>query len=180
MTRAYKDEEVYAYKYLKERHLLNPESMMQLDQLTAFLRQNYDIVPCERSTTFYDELAEKLIDLWPKGNKEGKFPWRDSKKNISMRLHCLWQDRKLPDYTIEQCTTVARNYLAQFADNNKYMKTLKYFISKRTEGHCSNTGRITYNYQSTFADMLESMPISAEDAVDMTDLQDYIYGGELL
>lgn len=98
---------------------------------------------CKKS--FFEELAAALRELWPPGEKDGKYPWRDSVSNLTRRLEYLWSIRfptvKDGTYTIEQCLQVARKYLAQFEDNAKYMQTLKYFIMKQNA--------------SKFADMLE-------------------------
>lgn len=105
--------------------------------------------------SFFDELAEKLRELWPPGDKDGKYAWRDSVPNLSKRLKALWDDRlKGKEYTIDECLVAARKYLAQFEDNVKYMQTLKYFIMKQKSIVESN-GRIKYINESKFADILE-------------------------
>ena len=104
---------------------------------------------------FFIELAEGMRELWPPGEKDGKWPWRDSVGNLSRRLMHLWDVRKLGDHTIDECLTVSRRYLAQFEDNAKYMQTLKYFILKQDEIKCQN-GRRKLIDKSVFADMLEN------------------------
>lgn len=51
----------------------------------------------ERSTgskkSFFEELAERLREMWPPGEKDGKYPWRDSVGNLARRLELLWADR---------------------------------------------------------------------------------------
>ena len=111
---------------------------------------------------FYNELASQLRLLWPTGEKDGKYPWRDSVENIAKRLETLWNTRDLGDYSVEFCTTVARRYLARFQENTKYMKILKYFILKQSKVVDGN-GRVRYVNESVFADMLEGK--AAEDAV---------------
>jgi len=103
---------------------------------------------------FFEELATKLRELWPPGEKDGKWPWRDSVSNLSRRLKTLWKDRQLKDISIDDCLMAARRYLAQFEENARYMKTLKYFILKQDKLIAEN-GRITYTNNSLFADMLE-------------------------
>lgn len=104
---------------------------------------------------FYSKLAGGLRELWPPGEKDGKYPWRDSVKNLKTRLEFLWRDRKFKDkYSIEQCLSVARKYLSQYEDNAKYMQTLKYFIFKQ-EPMTNSKGKTKITYKSTFADMLE-------------------------
>lgn len=110
----------------------------------------------EEKEAFFKELAEKLRQLWPSGEKDGKYPWRDSVVNITERLKLVWSIRNLKDYTIDECLTAARRYLNQYENNAKYMKTLKYFILRQNERVVHKDGRIHYINQSTFADMLEN------------------------
>ena len=106
------------------------------------LSGEYTIVKME-NRDFYYELASRLREMWPPGEKDGKYPWRDSVDNLRRRLQELWKIR-FPNrtLTIEQCLAVARKYLSQFQGSTKYMQILKYFIKK--EG------------TSKFADMLDS------------------------
>ena len=104
---------------------------------------------------YFDSIAKGLRDLWPAGEKDGKYPWRDSVGNLSKRLKFLWENRDMKEYSIDACLTVGRKYLAQFETNAKYMKLLKYFIFKQNK-LVGKDGKITYTYQSTFADMLEN------------------------
>ena len=121
-------------------------------------------------TTFFSTLAEKLRDLWPQGEKDGKYPWRDSTKNLRVRLEFLWKERKFKDkYTLEQCLTAARRYLSQFETNTKYMQVLKYFIFKQGK-IVGQDGKITYTYKSNLADLLEDNVNST--LTEMTDLFD--------
>lgn len=116
----------------------------------------FSLVPVPSSQKdFFTELAERMRELWPPGEKDGKWPWRDSVGNLSRRLQALWKDRGFGDKTIDECLIVARKYLAQFEDNARYMQTLKYFILKQDK-IVDKTGRIKYINKSVFADMLES------------------------
>ena len=144
---------MFCLRYLRENGIDTPE------MFSAYLSSvdNYDTeyALIEVKKDFFTELADALRSLWPPGEKDGKYPWRDSSSNISARLQTLWAQRNLKDYTKEQCLRVARKYLAQFEDNAKYMKTLKYWIF-RQEKIVEKDGKVRYIYNSTFADMLES------------------------
>lgn len=180
MSRLFTNEEVFAYTYLAKRNLLIPENLRQLSVLAAQFKGSYEIVPKDKGDSFYTELAEKMRELWPQGEKDGKWPWRDTTKNLAMRLHSLWQRRHLGDYTIEQCLTVARRYLAQFENDTKYMKILKYFILKQTS-IVEPDGKLKYTDSSTFADMLESEPLNGEDTIDLTEMQEAnLFEGEIV
>ena len=106
------------------------------------------------SQEFFQELANKLRGLWPSGEKDGKYPWRDSVDNLTTRLKNLWMLRELKDYTLDECLAAARRYLEQFRDNAKYMQTLKYFILKQ-HSIVQKDGSIKYINESKFADLLE-------------------------
>ena len=117
-------------------------------------------------SSFFDRLAEKLRELWPPGDKDGKYPWRDSVGNLSRRLKLLWKER-FPDFkenenSLEQCLTVARRYLAKYENDTKYMQTLKYFILKQ-EQIAKGNGHFVIINRSRFADMLEGK--EDEDAI---------------
>lgn len=158
----YPDEILYCAKFLRDREYihdgkLDPELEQQLDDFAG----EYTLVKVEKG--FFVQLAEGLRKLWPTGEKDGKYPWRDSVSNLSRRLELMWVEFKLTNYTLEECLTAARKYLNQFQDNAKYMKTLKYFILKQDKVIDKN-GRIRYSHTSTFAQMLESVKQeSAED-----------------
>ena len=141
---------------------------------------DFTLAPVPQSSKdFFTELAEKLRELWPAGEKDGKWPWRDSVSNLSRRLQALWKDRNFGEKTIDECLTVARRYLAQFEDNAKYMQTLKYFILKQDSLVDKTTGRIRYINKSVFGDMLESNSVMNEWG-DVFDASNTIEQGELI
>lgn len=148
----YSDEAIYCVKYLAERGYLNQEKLTEIAMLLDDFDVDFKMVRIEKD--FFTRLAEALRPLWPAGEKDGKYPWRDSVANLSRRLYTLWNVRNLKEYTIEQCLTVARRYLAQYETNAKYMRTLKYFILKQGE-IIDKAGLIRRTNESIFADMLE-------------------------
>ena len=132
----------------------------------AELDDKFELVKIPKKIDFFDELAAKLRELWPAGEKDGKYPWRDSVPNLSKRLRMLWKER-FPDFkenenSLEQCLTVARRYLSKFENDTKYMQTLKYFILKQEEIRKGDGHAIIIN-KSRFADMLEGK--ADEDAI---------------
>ena len=146
----------FCVKYLLENGVNSLVFHKIVKELNAF-DQKYELVPINKEVKkpFFDELAEKLRELWPPGDKDGKYAWRDSVPNLSKRLKSLWDDRlKGKEFTIDECLVAARKYLAQFEDNVKYMQTLKYFIMKQ-KSIVEKDGRIKYITESKFADILE-------------------------
>lgn len=108
------------------------------------------------SSMNFSILAEALRKLWPSGEKDSKYPWRDTVPNLEKRLRLIWDYNDLGDkYTVDDCLQAARRYLAQFQDNTKYMQTLKYFIFKQNK-LVGRDGKITYTYKSALVDLLNS------------------------
>ena len=150
--KGYNPEELFCIKYLKERNLLSDDDIKGMLDLLKEVDVNYKFVKVQPD--FYHDLATELRKLWPAGEKDGKYPWRDSVNNLAARLEALWQIRQLGEYPIPVCLTVARRYLSNFENNAKYMKVLKYFILKQNKVVEAN-GHVKYMSESTFADMLE-------------------------
>lgn len=143
----------FCVKYLMD-HGVNALNFDDVASTISVSDPTYTLVPAG-SVSFFDELAEKLRELWPPGEKDGKYAWRDSVPNLSKRLKALWGDRlKGKEFTIDECLSAARKYLAQFEDNVKYMQVLKYFILKQ-KSIAEGNGRVKYITESKFADILE-------------------------
>ena len=150
----------FCVRYLLD-HGVNALNFSKVASVVTASDSGFEIVKKKNivQKPFFEELAEKLRELWPPGEKDGKYPWRDSVSNLARRLETLWLDRfqnQDKQYTIEQCLTVARKYLAQFENDTKYMKVLKYFILKQDSIVDRRTGRLIYSNKSILADMLES------------------------
>lgn len=146
----------FCVKYLLD-HGVNSKNFNDIAALIYPYRPQLELTKIKgrMSDSFFNELASGLRELWPPGEKDGKYPWRDSQKNIAIRLETLWEERGLKNYSVEQCLAVARKYLAQYENDTKYMKVLKYFIMKQ-DSIVRGDGRIKYVNKSIFADMLES------------------------
>jgi hypothetical protein len=84
----------------------------------------------KRSDTFYEELAEKMREFFPKGKKEGtSYMWRDSKATIARRLKLL-NIKYGYEYTEEQALKATEAYVKSFNGDYRFMQLLKYFILK--------------------------------------------------
>jgi len=110
----------------------------------------------EKKNNYWEGVAKKLREIWPAGEKDGKYPWRDTVSNIAKRLEFAWltlvPERKFDE---NQILTVARKYVAQFQDDTKYMRILKYFILKQ-DRLIGPDGKIHIKNSSTLISMLES------------------------
>lgn len=80
----------------------------------------------------YLNLAEQLRQLWPAGNKTPNVPWRDSAKEIAKRLVNTLKENNMTNASDDDIIRVAKVYVNrdEFAEDKKYMRTLRYFISK--------------------------------------------------
>ena len=154
MAKQYSDEAIFCVKYLSDRGLLSKEKIDELTALFDDLDAEFKFVKVELG--YYVQLAKALRELWPAGEKDGKYPWRDSISNLARRLEMLWAARNMQEIPIETCVMVARKYLAQYENNTKYMQTLKYFILKQGK-IVREDGGIKYTQQSQFADMLDAV-----------------------
>ena len=115
----------------------------------------------KHDSDFFVSVATALRELWPPGEKDGKYPWRDSISNLAKRLEFIWKERNLGDkYTVDNCVMAANRYLNNFQNNTKYMKILKYFIFKQNSTAMSS-GKMMCTYSSTLVDYLESNPVSS-------------------
>jgi len=147
------DEVKFCVKYLMKRGM-TPETIKECMLLGGDIDADFELVKVQMND--FQALAVKMRELWPAGEKDGKWPWRDSVDNIAKRLEIVWTDRfKGKELDIDECLTVAKRYLARFQSNTKYMKVLKYFIYKKKPIVQTSDGRIRNLYESEFADMLE-------------------------
>ena len=82
-------------------------------------------------TDRYDELADRLRELYPKGRKEGtSYLWRDSHAKIANKLRTLVKKYNFK-FTDEQAINATKRYIESFNGNYSYMQLLKYFILKK-------------------------------------------------
>lgn len=98
----------------------------------------------------FENLAQKLRDLYPKGNKPGtSYPWRDSNVVIAKKLKTLVYKHNV-QFTDEQAINATRKYVESFNGDYRYMQLLKYFIWK------SKTGEDGTEFNSTLLSYIEN------------------------
>lgn len=156
---SFSEQDLWCLKHLLDKGWFD-DQQEEIKQITKHLSTDFTLVKLE--SDFFTELASKLRELWPAGEKDGKWPWRDSVANLARRLKTVWTFRDMEKYTIDQCLSAARKYLAQYEDNTKYMRILKYFILKQSSVIERNGKRKIIN-ESLLADMLENMPVFEEE-----------------
>lgn len=82
----------------------------------------------------FEEMADKMRNLFPKGKKPGtNYMWRDSVAIIAKRLKAVQRKYKEVhgcEFTQEQAINATKAYVESFNGDYRYMQLLKYFISK--------------------------------------------------
>ena len=106
---------------------------------------------------FFAKIAEGLREMWPPGNKNGNWSWRESVPVLVERLKFIWERERLEDrYSVEDCLQAGRRYLAAYENTStKYMQILKYFIFKKKDVGVKENGVIKKTYESTLIKMLQ-------------------------
>lgn len=84
----------------------------------------------------FNQLAEKMRDLYPAGKKPGTtYYWKDSVPIIARKLETLVSKFNV-NFTEEEVLNATKRYIDSFNGDYRYMQLLKYFILKtdRTTG----------------------------------------------
>lgn len=145
-------EELFAKEVLvrKDNNILVTEAWA--DRVSRILLLSDQEVPCESRL---DNLAVKLMEIFPKGKKEGTSVYfKGNKKDNKLRLQKFF---KLygNTYTDEQIVEAAKRYVESFNGNYSYMRALKYFIwkdEKKTDGE----GKVYVEEVSDLATYIEN------------------------
>jgi len=114
----------------------------------------------------FDSLANKLREIFPKGNKAGtNYNWRGSTAEIARKLKNLVVKYGCK-FTEEEAIEATKAYVASFNGDYKYMKLLKYFLLKTPR---NNNGDV--EIESDFMTYLENKGAAEENngnwAVDL-------------
>jgi hypothetical protein len=81
----------------------------------------------------FEELAKKLQDIYPKGNKPGTtYNWGDNTTVIAFKLRTLVAKYGFI-FTEEEAIKATKEYVESFEDDNKNMRLLKYFILRTSK-----------------------------------------------
>ena len=116
-----------------------------------------DYVLVRQDDSFFTRVAEGLREMWPAGNKDEKWAWRSSVKELVGRLKFIWAHQCVTDdYSVEDCLEAGRKYLARFQHGDtKYMKILKYFIFKQKTAGVTTNGMYKMEYESPLLNILQ-------------------------
>lgn len=84
----------------------------------------------ENNKNRFNVLADKLREIFPKGNKTGtNYNWRGSTAEIARKLKNLVVKYNCK-FTDEEAIEATKAYIASFNGDYRYMKLLKYFLLK--------------------------------------------------
>ena len=80
----------------------------------------------------YVHLATIIRECFPKGSKDGKYPWRGTIKTLVDKLRKLDKGHGMTDYTNDKIIEICNNYVAQFNAQtiDRGMQIAPYFIEK--------------------------------------------------
>lgn len=122
----------------------------------------------QKDDSFFTEIATGLRSLWPAGNKDGKWPWRESVSTLVERLKFMWEKFALDDkYSVEDCLEAGRKYIAKYEHSStKYMQVLKYFIFKQKDAGTDDKGFIKKTYTSTLVNLLQDKPEAVQQSFE--------------
>ena len=123
------------------------------DILSNILLDSDSVV--EKREDDLDTLARTLMEIFPKGKKEGtNVYWKGNLKDVKLKLKKFF---KLYGnyYTNQQIINAARSYVESFNGNYTYMRILKYFIWK-DEKKVSADGRVYIEEVSELASFIEN------------------------
>ena len=105
----------------------------------------------------FNALADKLREIFPKGNKAGtNYNWRSSTAEIARNLKNLVVKYNCK-FTEEEAIEATKAYVSSFNGDYKYMKLLKYFLLKTPR---NNNGDV--EIESDFMTYLENKGAAEE------------------
>lgn len=105
----------------------------------------------------FEAIANKLREIFPKGNKAGtNYNWRGSTAEIARKLKNLVVKYGCK-FTEEEAIEATKAYVASFNGDYKYMKLLKYFLLKTPR---NNNGDV--EIESDFMTYLENKGAAEE------------------
>lgn len=88
----------------------------------------------------FDALAEKLMAIYPEGNKEGTtYPWRGTKEEIAQKLRVLVVKYDFI-FTEQEAINATKAYVYSFQESRdyKHMKLLKYFLLRTKDNEITS------------------------------------------
>ena len=102
-----------------------------------------------------DELAVRLMNIYPRGKKDGtNVYWRGNKKEIREKLQKffkLYGDK----YSFDEIAEATEKYVVSFKNDYSFMRVLKYFIIK-DERILNDEGKLVINQVSDLATFIEN------------------------
>lgn len=113
---------------------INMHNYPELTDLGKAFVEDMIILSEANNTSDLKVLAKALKDIYPKGKKDGKYPWSEGVALIEKRLQLFYKKYGTKEdgtlYTPDEIIDATKKYLASFNGNYQYLQLLKYFIFK--------------------------------------------------
>jgi hypothetical protein len=117
-------EDLYERKLVDNNQITN-EGLQIIDKILKESTRDGD-------KPFLDDLAEQMIELYPKGKKQGTNQyWRCPKEELKDRIRSFF--KRFGYYDADVILDATKRYVNSFNGNTALMRTLKYFIIKSTD-----------------------------------------------
>ena len=80
----------------------------------------------------YIQLATSIREIFPKGTKNGKYPWKGTVKAIVEKLKKLDKSYGMSEYSDEEILNITKRYVNRFSftDMDRGMQIATYFVEK--------------------------------------------------
>lgn len=159
---------------LKKEYIVKEERIFGTDYL---LTQNWndklsncllnsEVIDVKSYEGRLENLAKKLMEIYPKGKKEGTSQyWKGNPKDNRLRLKKFL--KLYGEYTDEQIINATKKYVESFNGDYRYMRLLKYFIWKDEKK--TNSDGVGYIEEvSELASFIENMDDDTQVNKDWT------------
>ena len=145
------------------QQFINPRLNMQGLEIVEEILANSKLIDSTDTDAAFENLAEQLMELYPKGKKPGTSDmWRGSKTMIAKKLKNVVSKYGI-SFTNQEAIDATKRYINSFNGDYTYMQLLKYFILKRN--------RITGDEDSRFLSYLEN---TEEDTANTNNWMDSV------
>lgn len=114
-------------------------------------------LPTENELT---PLAYRLKEIYPKGRRSPTITWQDGLTATVDRLKGLYKNfPEIKNYTHEEILEATKRYVELFEQDRTFMRTLSYFLWKKTDSLSSDLIKMLENPDSTASDFYDSVEL---------------------
>lgn len=114
---------------------ITTEGLKALKQSYSLVDELTSVSPKPIGDSLVNKLSQEIIELFPKGKKDGKWPFRSSSTVISQRLKLFSSKYKINlSDRYDDIIKATESYVKSFENDKNGMSLLKYFIDKQQSG----------------------------------------------